>query len=175
MEKHLEAFEELIVQLISWQSHKKKGWNFALCLGIEEVWWIVCWDVAISCDYGGVIWLARLPTGILRTLFVTVSVKTPFCKEQKVQLSHLLYRVLGSEDTYSPKTDELCFLAKVTQEYVCLTMLLVFLLLHLFVISDFNYHFTSGNIETLDWGCANSHPVGQLYFVLTCRQLDTPH
>lgn len=24
MEKHLEAFEELIMQLISWQSHKKK-------------------------------------------------------------------------------------------------------------------------------------------------------
>lgn len=30
MEKHLEAFEELIIQLIGWQSHKK-GWNFAEC------------------------------------------------------------------------------------------------------------------------------------------------
>jgi len=36
MEKHLEVFEELIIQLISWQSHKK-GWNFAVCLGNEEV------------------------------------------------------------------------------------------------------------------------------------------
>lgn len=37
MEKHLEAFEELIIQLISWQTHKKKGWIFAVCLGNEEV------------------------------------------------------------------------------------------------------------------------------------------
>lgn len=37
MEKHLEAFEELIIQLISWQSHKKKRWNFAVRLGNEEV------------------------------------------------------------------------------------------------------------------------------------------
>lgn len=37
MEKHLEAFEELIIQLISWQSRNKKGWNFAVCLGNEEV------------------------------------------------------------------------------------------------------------------------------------------
>lgn len=27
MEKHLEAFEELIIQVIVWQSYKKKRWN----------------------------------------------------------------------------------------------------------------------------------------------------
>lgn len=37
MEKHLEAFEKLIIQLISWQPRKKEGWNFAVCLGSEEV------------------------------------------------------------------------------------------------------------------------------------------
>lgn len=48
MEKHLEAFEELIIQLIGWQSHKK-GQNFAECLGKQQGWWGLC---CVGCVWG---------------------------------------------------------------------------------------------------------------------------
>lgn len=64
MEKHLEAFEELITQLIGWQCHKK-GWDFAECWG-KQRWWGLRWGVAMAVWGAGPGWLC----GALTPLFL---------------------------------------------------------------------------------------------------------